>query len=97
MEVQISDPARRYVVSRGGKVYVRTHSYRCCSAGSLTLLDAETTPPPDELNFDHVDCGDVNVAYFGGKNGRPEQLLIEMRGRFRPRLVAYWDGCAFKV
>lgn len=27
----------------------------------------------------------------------PRELLIELRGRRRPRLVAYWDGCAFKI
>lgn len=97
MEVQISDPARRYLVSHGGTVFVRTHSYRCCSAGSLTLLDVETTPPPDALEFDQVDCGDIDVRFFGGRNGQPGELQIEMRGRFRPHLVAYWDGCAYKI
>jgi len=27
----------------------------------------------------------------------PVELLIELRGRRRPRLVACWDGCAFKM
>jgi hypothetical protein len=27
----------------------------------------------------------------------PAELLIEVRGRRRPRLFACWDGCAFKI
>jgi hypothetical protein len=27
----------------------------------------------------------------------PEELLIELRGHRRPRLVACWDGCLFKI
>jgi hypothetical protein len=31
------------------------------------------------------------------QKAEPAELLIELRGRRRPRLVACWDGCAFKI
>ena len=97
VEVIISDPARRYVIAHGGGVFVKSHSYRCCSAGSLTLLDVATSPPVDALDYAAVECEDVDVRFLGGRSGQPSQLVIELRGLFKPHLVAYWDGCVYKI
>jgi hypothetical protein len=34
---------------------------------------------------------------LAGPLGEPRELVIDTRGRLRRRLVAYWDGCAFKA
>ncbi len=95
MQVVISDSAKEYVQAHGGVAYVRTHSHHCCS-GTLTLLDVWTKPPKDVEGFDATDCEGVEVQFLSGVGGRPEELVIELRGRKRQHLVAYWDGCAFK-
>jgi hypothetical protein len=97
MEVVISDSARDFLGDHGGVAFVRAHSYRCCSAGSLTLLDIETSAPSDAEHFSAIEVNDVDVRYLVGPLGTPRQLIIEIRGRLRPHLVAYWDGCAFKT
>ncbi len=97
MEVIISEPAKRYVADHGGGVFVKSHSYRCCSAGSLTLLDIATSPPEDALDYTAVACDEIDVRFLGGRSGRPNQLVIDVRGLFKPHLVAYWDGCVYKV
>jgi hypothetical protein len=96
MEVVVSDSARDYLAAHGGTAFVRAHSYRCCSAGSLTLLDIATDAPSDAEQFVVTDTQDLDIRLFVGGLGAPRQLVIDTRGRRRSHLVAYWDGCAFK-
>jgi hypothetical protein len=96
MEVVVSESASDYVTAHGGVAYVRARSHHCCS-GSLTLLDVSTKPPKDIQGFDATECDGLEVQFYGGYSGRPQELLIELRGRVRQHLVAFWDGCAFKI
>jgi hypothetical protein len=95
MDVVMSPEAERFVAGRGGIVYVRSHSHRCC-ASPLTLLDTTTEAPTGPDAFVDVPAGDLTVRYVGDPEAGPHVLTIELRGSFRPRLVSYWDGCAFK-
>lgn len=96
VEVLISEGARDYIARHGGTVFVRSHPHRCCT-GSLTLLDVRTTPPSDAADFEPFDTGGVGVRFWGGSEGRPNRLTIELRGVLARRPVAFWDGCAFKL
>jgi hypothetical protein len=96
VEVLVSEPAKVFVATRGGKVYVRAHRHQCCS-GALTMLDIATKAPKDRGNYVDAHADGVDVRYDGGFSGQPHQLVIELRGILRPHLVAYWDGCAYKM
>jgi hypothetical protein len=95
VEVTLSEEATRYVAEHGGTLYVRTHSHRCCQ-GPLTLVDVTTSPPRDLADYVAYDAGAVAVQFHGGE-GQPSQLAIEMGGMRRRRLVAQWDGCAYRM
>jgi hypothetical protein len=95
MEVVVTPEARTFAEGRGGVVYVRSRSHRCC-AGPLTLLDTTTEAPADSGEFVDVTAGDVLVRYRGDPEAGPHVLTIELRGALRRRLVSFWDGCAFK-
>ncbi len=97
MDVVVSDTARRYLTDHGGVAFVRAHSHRCCSAGSLTLLDIDVTVPADVDRFSAMDVKGVDVRFLAGPLGAPRELVIDTRGRLHRHLVAYWDGCAFKA
>ena len=43
-----------------------------------------------------VSVGGIDVRWAGG-NDQPARLDIDLRGRLWPRLVASWDGCAYKL
>lgn len=96
MEVIVSDPATECVNAHDGAVYVRAHTHRCCS-GSLTMLDVWTKPPKGIHKFVSAPSEGIDVKFAAGFSGQPDQLLIELRGVFRQRLVAFWDGCCFKI
>ena len=92
----MSDVARAFAASRGGVVFVRAHSHRCC-AGPLTLLDTTTAPPSDASQYVGVSSDGISVLYGGAPESGPHVLTIELRGRLRDRLVSYWDGCVAKL
>ncbi len=96
MDVVVSDSARDYLAGHGGVAYVRAHSHRCCSAGTLTLLDIDASAPKDAEHFRAGGGGSVDVRFLAGPLGEPRELVIDTRGRVRRHLVAYWDGCAFR-
>ena len=96
MDVIVSDSARDFVAAHGGVAYVRPHSYRCCT-GALTFLDIDMSPPADSERFSATDTKDVDIRFLLSPLGAPSQLVIDTRGRKRHRLVAYWDGCAYKA
>jgi hypothetical protein len=95
MDVVVSPEARSFAAERGGIVYVRSHSHRCC-AGPLILLDTTTEAPTHSGAFVDLPAGDLTVRYSGDPEAGPHVLTIALRGSFRRRLVSYWDGCAFK-
>jgi NAD(P)-dependent dehydrogenase (short-subunit alcohol dehydrogenase family) len=90
----VSEAAKTHLRGNGGVLYVRARGRRCCS-GPLTVLDATTECPSDLAPYraTTVDGISVLVAIAGSP---PAELAIEMRGIRRTRVVASWDGCAFR-
>ena len=94
MRVIASPEVVRRVQGEGGKLFVWARSTRCCS-GSMTFLEAATEAP--EREFRGVG-GDGFEVFLDAHLGRePEELHVELHGRRRTRLAAYWNGCAYVV
>ena len=56
-------------------------------------MHAATERPPDLSGFGLVSHAGVEI-WFRAPAGRvPDVLEIGLRGRRRPRVEAYWDGC----
>jgi hypothetical protein len=95
MEVQFSDGAREFAQALGGVVFVYPHSHRCCH-GSITLLDTSTLPTRTAQAVTSVKAAGIDVHFCGESTSQPDQLVIELRGVVRKRLVSFWDGCAIR-
>jgi hypothetical protein len=78
---------------QGGRLYVRADRHRCCGGG-FTLLDATTQPPPAG-DFERVDAEGFALLLDRSLGNKPAELHIELRGLIRPRIQAYWNGCAY--
>ena len=96
MKVVLSAEAQEFVEARGGVLYVRPSNHRCC-AGTLTLLDSTIKRPKDSVNYASIGSDGIDVRFHRESTSRPNEVKIELRGRWRRRPVAYWDGCAFKL
>jgi hypothetical protein len=84
VEVAVSSDAADFVQQRGGRLWVWAAYGRLCCAGS---------PPPGLSGFSPVPADGVQVWFRGVGGLRPDVLEIGLRGRRRPRVAAYWDGC----
>jgi hypothetical protein len=94
--IEVSDQAREYVAARGGTLFLRVRHNRCCSGG-LTFLDAATIAHRDGDRYETLSEKNPEVRLFHFGSVQPAKVSVEVRGRLRPRFVAYWDGCAYRV
>jgi hypothetical protein len=91
VKVTASPAAVEFVRERGGKLFVWPSSSRCCR-GALTFLEA--APEPDERHaFRHVPADEIDV--YVDLPRLPEELEIDVSGRFHQKVRAYWEGCAW--
>jgi hypothetical protein len=95
--VEISDEAAGFVAANGGRLWVWAARPRVCCSGSPAWMRAATAPPQGLAGFTEVPPAPALaglVVYFRGVGGlRPDVLQIEMHGKRRPGVAAYWDGC----
>ena len=94
MRVIASPQVVHRVQSEGGKLFVWARSTRCCS-GTLMFLEAATKAPEGE--FRAVGGDGFEVLLDTRLARTPDELHVELHGRRRPRLAAYWNGCAYVV
>jgi hypothetical protein len=85
--------ALTFVRANGGRLFVWTESTRCCS-GLTTRLKASTEPDPGR-EFRSVPSDQLDVFFPERLARLPQELHLELKGRRRRRLEAYWDGCAW--
>jgi hypothetical protein len=84
------------VAARGGTLFLRVRHNRCCSGG-LTFLDASTSASRNGEHYENLGLSDPDVRLMHLGSVLPEKVSVEMRGKLRPHLVAYWDGCAYRL
>jgi hypothetical protein len=96
MLVTASPQARALIRDRGGRLFVWATSHRCCG-GALTLLDSATEPPSlrPGARFERIDADGFTLFLAVGRRAGPEELVVAVRGRRRPRIDAFWNGCAY--
>lgn len=92
--VRATDAAREVIREAGGTLYVWTSEHACCS-GPLTLLETGLGEPSGRpRRFERVAADGFDVLYDRGLRRRPDELVIELRGR-RRRVVAFWNDQAY--
>jgi hypothetical protein len=84
------------VLERGGTLFLRVRHNRCCSGG-LTFLDASTSARGDGDRYETLVGTTPEERLFHLGSALPTKVSVEMRGRVRPHLVVYWDGCADRI
>jgi hypothetical protein len=93
MRVDVSAEAGDFVRGRGGRLWVWAACPRVCCWGTPAYMHAATVPPPRLSGFSRVPSAGLEI-WFRAPAGRvPDVLEIGLRGRRRPRVEAYWDGC----
>jgi hypothetical protein len=88
----LADPAViEFIQQRGGMVFIRP--YRTSWCAPIVDLEATTRPPPHALDYGR-ERGEGLLQFFHPSiRRRPEELHVAVKGRRRPRVRVYWDGC----
>jgi hypothetical protein len=60
-------------------------------------MHAATEPPPGLTGFIRVPAAGLELWFRVPAGIAPDVLEIGLRGRRRPRVEAYWDGCLFAL
>jgi hypothetical protein len=93
MKLTASPEVAAFVREHGGRVFVWTRLHVCCGGG-ITSLVAGYEPGPSR-RFTRLEAPGFEVWLDPGRSLMPDELVLEIRGRRRPRVEAYWDGCVF--
>jgi hypothetical protein len=94
MKVLVGPGVRDVVRQRGGTLFVWLERPRCCGAG-ITYLATADARPAEAHRFRLSEEEGFQLAFDGGRLGDPDELQLEVRGRSRKRVEAYWNGCVF--
>lgn len=88
-----------FLGANGGQLWVWAARPQMCCLGAPAWMYAATAAPdgmsgflPVALAFE-VGAPGLRVHFRPVAGQRPEVLEIGMRGRRKPRVAAYWDGC----
>jgi hypothetical protein len=88
----MADPAAiEFIQQRGGMVFIRP--YRTSWCAPIVYLEATTEPPRRALDYRRELAEGFLVFFHPTIRRRPEELHVAVRGRWRPRVQVYWDGC----
>jgi hypothetical protein len=99
VEILTSDRALDFVRERGGHVWIWLDVRRCCS-GAVSYLGASCSEPTQRKgglshSFQLIQMNDITVHASLGRRRPPDELHVDVRGRLRPRIEAFWNGCIF--
>lgn len=81
------------VEQAGGRLFVWVDPRHCCG-GAMTFLETGMAPARDR-QFQRYEAPGFELWFDPGILGPPSELHLEMKGRRKKRVAAYWDGCAF--
>jgi len=97
MRVEVSPEAAKMVRESGGQLWVWAAQPRVCCLGTPAYMHAATERPPGLSGFSPVSQAGVEIWFRALADRVPDVLKVGLRGRRRPRVEAYWDGCRFAL
>ena len=95
MRVDASPEAVEHIRQQGDRLYVWAHGAACC--GGTRFIESSTRPPDDLLGFLSVEGAGFELYVRPAAGLLPDEVQVTMKGWRRPRVEAYWNGCAYLV
>ena len=95
MRIKATPEARSWIREQGGLLFVRLS--RVLSArGAMRSLLVSTEPPPDAFDYQRFETRGF-VLFLQPGVIPPNEMHVEVVGRVKRRLAAFWNGCAYVV
>ncbi len=93
VQVAVDAEAATLISESGGRLWVWAARPAMCCAGTPAYMHAATTRPTSVSGFSLVPHDRLEIWFRAPAGRAPDVLEIGLRGRRRPRVGAYWDGC----
>ncbi len=93
VRVEVSPEAVAFIQAHGGRLWVWAARPRMCCQGTPAYMHAATDPPRGVSGFSPAPAAGLDISFRAPAGRLPDVLEIGLRGRRRPRVEAYWDGC----
>ena len=93
VRVEVSPEAVAFIQAHGGRLWVWAARPRMCCQGTPAYMHAATDPPRGVSGFSPAPAAGLDICFRAPAGRLPDILEIGLRGRRRPRVEAYWDGC----
>jgi hypothetical protein len=100
MRVEMSAQAAEFISARGGRLWVWTARPQFCCNATPAYMHAATEQPRGLSGFAHLaetEPMGVEILFRPPAGRLPDFLEIDLRGRRRPRVEAYWEGCVMAL
>ena len=95
MWIEATGEASSFVKEHGGMLFVWARRFTSFPGG-LTMLETTIDPPPDALEWRRIEMRDF-LLFVPRKMRLPDELHLRLRGRYRHRIDALWNGCIYVV
>lgn len=95
MEVETTPEVRSFIREHGGLLFVRARRFGSLVSG-LTMLETTLEPPLDALEWRRIEAPGF-LLFVPRAMRLPRSLQLRVRGRFRRRVDALWEGCIYVV
>lgn len=93
MRVIASPRAVEFIREHGGRLFVWTDRMNCCE--SPRFVQASIEEPDDVRMFRGFASEDFEVHIRPVDGEVPQELRVDVTGRRRARVSAYWNGCVY--
>jgi hypothetical protein len=76
-------------------LFVRIRRSGSLRAAVRTLATSTEPPGPQALDFQRFEAGEGLYVFLPPGVRPPRELHLEVRGWFRRRIEAFWNGCVY--
>ena len=92
MKILSTPEARSLIQEKGGLLFV----WVAGAMRGIRTLKVSTEPPPNALAWKRVEAKGF-LVFLPPWMTPPRELHVEVRGRIRRRIEAFWNGCAYVI
>ncbi len=93
MRIKSTPEARSWIRDQGGLLFVRLSGI-VSARGAMRRLLVSTEPPADAFDYQRFETKGF-VLFLQPGVRPPSEMHVEVVGRIRRRVAAFWNGCAF--
>jgi hypothetical protein len=91
MKAVATPEAAAFIAERGGRLYVWADTFHCCGGTPVRIVRSTTSAPRGVSGFRRFQAAGFEILVHRSAGPPPAEIEVRLRGRWRPRICAYWE------